>query len=140
MNKFSACMIILIGLFTFQSIWSVADAACLHEMPDAVDRNALLDSDATAVQQIYPDETSLQSAPSILQSENLKIRDYCQKVCFNEKCNHFTNHFALDLEQRAQHSLIRSSFVAAQPTFVWSNFYQSPDLTRLSPPPEQTPL
>lgn len=140
MNKFSACMIILIGLFTFQSIWSVADAACLHEIPNVVDRNALLDSDATAVQPIYSDQTSPQTSPSVLQSESLKISDYCQKVCFNEKCNHFTNHFALDLEQRAHHSLIRSSFVAAQLTFVWSNSYQSPDLTGLSPPPELTPL
>ena len=68
---------ILVLLFTFQNIWSVAEAACLHEMPNIP--NSILSNP------IDLDEKSDSPSQALYSLENYKeIYDYCQKVCFNE--------------------------------------------------------
>ena len=82
---------ILVLLFTFQNIWSVAEAACLHEMPNIP--NSMLSSP------IALDEKSDSPSQALYSLENYKeIYDYCQKVCFNEKCSHFSNTIVIQIE------------------------------------------
>ena len=82
---------ILVLLFTFQNIWSVAEAACLHEMLNIP--NSMLSSP------IALDEKSDSPSQALYSLENYKeIYDYCQKVCFNEKCSHFSNTIVIQIE------------------------------------------
>lgn len=82
---------ILVLLFTFQNIWSVAEAACLHEMLNIP--NSILSNP------IDLDEKSDSPSQALYSLENYKeIYDYCQKVCFNEKCCHFSNTIVIQID------------------------------------------
>lgn len=124
---------ILVLLFTFQNIWSVAEAACLHEMPNIP--NSILSSP------IALDEKSDSSSQALYSLENYKeIYDYCQKVCFNEKCNHFSNTIVLQIHP-PDDLLFKTNFqITIIPSYLGITFYKSPVLNQLTPPPNFSPL
>ena len=120
---------ILVLLFTFQNIWSVAEAACLHEMPNIP--NSILSNP------IDLDEKSDSPSQALYSLENYKeIYDYCQKVCFNEKCNHFSNTIVLQIHP-PDDLLFKTNFqITIIPSYLGITFYKPPYLNQLTPPPD----
>lgn len=118
-------------LFTFQSIWNVAEAACLHEMPNVT---SFL-NDPSLVQ---PNIQRNDNKNSLVDDQ--KIYDYCQKICFNDRCSHLSNHIALELDTPPYYNDKPNFQVDILQSHPWVNFYQSPYLHLLSPPPELSPL
>ena len=124
---------ILVLLFTFQNIWSVAEAACLHEMPNIP--NSILSNP------IDLDEKSDSPSQALYSLENYKeIYDYCQKVCFNEKCSHFSNTIVIQIDPPDDLKLKANFETGITPTYLGITFYKSPYLNQLTPPPVTTGL
>ncbi len=86
---------IFLLLFTFQSIWSVAEAACLHEMPNVT---SFLNDPSLA----QPNAQSNDNKKNWVDDQ--KIYDYCQKICFNDRCSHLSNHIALELDTQSYYN------------------------------------
>lgn len=122
---------IFLLLFTFQSIWNVAEAACLHEMPNVT---SFLNESSLA----QPIAQSNDNKQSLVDDQ--KIYDYCQKICFNDRCSHLSNHIALELDTQSYYNDKLNFQVDIRHARPWANFYQSPYLPRLAPPPELSPL
>lgn len=129
----------LVLLFTLQNIWNVAEAACLHEMPSFQNTRVL---NKMSVPSSTKNLNKFQKINDSKQDfvENKKIYDYCQKVCFNEKCQHFANSVVIQLDTLADNQFkINIRLDIIQP--YWEiNFYQSPYLNFVTPPPELSPL
>jgi len=124
---------ILVLLFTFQSIWSVAEAACLHEMSNVPNSTLINPSDSTELR-----NNTKQISDSL---ENYKeIYDYCQKVCFNEKCNHFSNTIVIQIDSPDDLKLKANFETGINPSYWGITFYKSPYLNQLTPPPNLTLL
>jgi len=120
---------ILVLLFTFQNIWSVAEAACLHEMLNIP--NSMLSSP------IALDEKSDSPSQALYSLENYKeIYDYCQKVCFNEKCSHFSNTIVIQIDPPDDLKLKTHFETVLTPSYLGRTFYKSPYLNQLTPPPD----
>ena len=120
---------ILVLLFTFQNIWSVAEAACLHEMPNIP--NSILSNP------IDLDEKSDSPSQALYSLENYKeIYDYCQKLCFNEKCCHFSNTIVIQIDPPDDLKLKTHFETVLTPSYLGRTFYKSPDLNQLTPPPD----
>lgn len=111
-------------LFTFQSIWNVAEAACLHEMPNVP---------------LFLNEPSF-TQPNAQNNDNKQSLLDDQKICFNDRCSHLSNHIALELETQSDYNDKPNFQVDIRHALPWVNFYQSPYLPRLAPPPELSPL
>ena len=122
---------IFLLLFTFQSIWNVAEAACLHEMPNV----PLFLNEPSFTQ---PNAQNNDNKQSLLDDQ--KIYDYCQKICFNDRCSHLSNHIALELDTQSYYNDKPNFQVDIRHARPCANFYQSPYLPRLAPPPELSPL
>ena len=120
---------ILVLLFTFQNIWSVAEAACLHEMLNIP--NSILSNP------IDLDEKSDSPSQALYSLENYKeIYDYCQKVCFNEKCSHFSNTIVIQIDPPDVLKLKTHFETVLTPSYLGRTFYKSPYLNQLTPPPD----
>ena len=120
---------ILVLLFTFQNIWSVAEAACLHEMLNIP--NSMLSSP------IALDEKSDSPSQALYSLENYKeIYDYCQKLCFNEKCSHFSNTIVIQIDPPDNLKLKTHFETVLTPSYLGRTFYKSPYLNQLTPPPD----
>ena len=120
---------ILVLLFTFQNIWSVAEAACLHEMLNIP--NSILSNP------IDLDEKSDSPSQALYSLENYKeIYDYCQKVCFNEKCCHFSNTIVIQIDPPDDLKLKTHFETVLTPSYCGRTFYKSPYLNQLTPPPD----
>lgn len=120
---------ILVLLFTFQNIWSVAEAACLHEMPNIP--NSILASP------IALDEKSDSPSQALYSLENYnEIYDYCQKVCFNEKCSHFSNTIVIQIDPSDDLKLKAHFETGITPSYSGITFYKPPYLDQLTPPPD----
>ncbi|MDO7363484.1 hypothetical protein Q5X34_17655 [Acinetobacter geminorum] len=120
---------ILVLLFTFQNIWSVAEAACLHEMLNIP--NSMLSSP------IALDEKSDSPSQALYSLENYKeIYDYCQKLCFNEKCCHFSNTIVIQIDPPDDLKLKTHFETVLTPSYLGRTFYKSPYLNQLTPPPD----
>ncbi|RSZ23350.1 hypothetical protein [Acinetobacter bereziniae] len=120
---------ILVLLFTFQNIWSVAEAACLHEMLNIP--NSMLSSP------IALDEKSDSPSQALYSLENYKeIYDYCQKICFNEKCCHFSNTIVIQIDPPDVLKLKTHFETVLTPSYLGRTFYKSPYLNQLTPPPD----
>ena len=118
---------ILVLLFTFQNIWSVAEAACLHEMLNIP--NSILSNP------IDLDEKSDSPSQALYSLENYKeIYDYCQKVCFNEKCCHFSNTIVIQIDPPDDLKLKTHFETVLTPSYLGRTFYKSPYLNQLTPP------
>jgi hypothetical protein len=120
---------LLVLLFTFQNIWSVAEAACLHEMPNIP--NSIL-SNPIALDE-KTDHSS--QAPYSLENYN-EIYDYCQKVCFNEKCSHFSNTIVIQIDPPDDLNFKTHFETDIIPSYLGRTFYKSPYLNQLTPPPD----
>ena len=131
MKKKTFLIQVFLLLFTFQSIWSVAEAACLHEMPNVP---SFLNEPSFA----QPNAQSNDNKKSLVDDQ--KIYDYCQKICFNDRCSHLSNHIALELDTQSYYNDEPNFQVDILHARPWVNFYQSPYLPRLAPPPEVSPL
>lgn len=117
---------ILVLLFTFQNIWSVAEA-CLYEMPNIP--NSILSNP------IDLDEKSDSPSQALYSLENYKeIYDYCQKVCFNEKCCHFSNTIVIQIDPPDDLKLKTHFETVLTPSYLGRTFYKSPYLNQLTPP------
>ncbi|WP_422505410.1 hypothetical protein, partial [Acinetobacter sp. JADD-285] len=120
---------ILVLLFTFQNIWSVAEAACLHEMLNIP--NSILSNP------IDLDEKSDSPSQALYSLENYKeIYDYCQKICFNEKCCHFSNTIVIQIDPPDVLKLKTHFETVLTPSYLGRTFYKSPYLNQLTPPPD----
>lgn len=120
---------ILVLLFTFQNIWSVAEAACLHEMLNIP--NSILSNP------IDLDEKSDSPSQALYSLENYKeIYDYCQKICFNEKCCHFSNTIVIQIDPPDVLKLKTHFETVLTPSYLGRTFYKSPYLDQLTPPPD----
>ena len=120
---------ILVLLFTFQNIWSVAEAACLHEMLNIP--NSILSNP------IDLDEKSDSPSQALYSLENYKeIYDYCQKLCFNEKCCHFSNTIVIQIDPPDVLKLKTHFETVLTPSYLGRTFYKSPYLNQLTPPPD----
>lgn len=120
---------ILVLLFTFQNIWSVAEAACLHEMLNIP--NSILSNP------IDLDEKSDSPSQALYSLENYKeIYDYCQKLCFNEKCCHFSNTIVIQIDPPDDLKLKTHFETVLTPSYLGRTFYKSPYLNQLTPPPD----
>ena len=120
---------LLVLLFTFQNIWSVAEAACLHEMPNIP--NSILSNP------IDLDEKSDSPSQALYSLENYKeIYDYCQKLCFNEKCCHFSNTIVIQIDPPDDLKLKTHFETVLTPSYLGRTFYKSPYLNQLTPPPD----
>ena len=109
---------ILVLLFTFQNIWSVAEAACLHEMLNIP--NSILSNP------IDLDEKSDSPSQALYSLENYKeIYDYCQKVCFNEKCCHFSNTIVIQIDPPDDLKLKTHFETVLTPSYLGRTFYKS---------------
>ena len=118
---------ILVLLFTFQNIWSVAEAACLHEMTNIP--NSILSNP------IDLDEKSDSPSQALYSLENYKeIYDYCQKLCFNEKCCHFSNTIVIQIDPPDVLKLKTHFETVLTPSYLGRTFYKSPYLNQLTPP------
>ena len=120
---------ILVLLFTLQNIWSVAEAACLHEMPNIP--NSMLSKP------IALDDKIDRSSQAFYSLENYKeIYDYCQKVCFNEKCSHFSITIVIQIDPPDDLKLKTHFETVLTPSYLGRTFYKSPYLNQLTPPPD----
>lgn len=120
---------ILVLLFTFQNIWSVAEAACLHEMLNIP--NSILSNP------IDLDEKSDSPSQALYSLENYKeIYDYCQKLCFNEKCSHFSITIVIQIDPPDDLKLKTHFETVLTPSYLGRTFYKSPYLNQLTPPPD----
>ena len=120
---------ILVLLFTFQNIWSVAEAACLHEMPNIP--NSILSNP------IDLDEKSDSPSQALYSLENYKeIYDYCQKVCFNGKCSQFSITIVIQIDPPDDLKLKTHFETVLTPSYLGRTFYKSPYLNQLTPPPD----
>ena len=107
---------ILVLLFTFQNIWSVAEAACLHEMTNIP--NSILSNP------IDLDEKSDSPSQALYSLENYKeIYDYCQKVCFNEKCSHFSNTIVIQIDPPDDLKLKTHFETVLTPSYLGRTFF-----------------
>ena len=120
---------ILVLLFTFQNICSVAEAACLHEMPNIP--NSILSNP------IDLDEKSDSPSQALYSLENYKeIYDYCQKVCFNGKCSQFSITIVIQIDPPDDLKLKANFETGITPTYLGITFYKPPYLNQLTPPPD----
>jgi hypothetical protein len=107
----------------------VAEAACLHEMPNIP--NSILSNP------IDLDEKSDSPRQALYSLENYKeIYDYCQKVCFNEKCSHFSNTIVIQIDPPDDLKLKANFETGITPTYLGITFYKPPYLDQLTPPPD----
>ncbi len=125
-------MTLLLSLFMFQSFWNVAAAFCAHEQPteyptlnhfghhipenlDASGKHAVVaDQDASDL----PMPLSLQDHHDHLPS------------CFHV--------VVTEAQQQLNEPILRTHEIEQK--YYWSNLYQSPHLSQLTPPPVFTPL
>lgn len=136
-NVFLMQMLIL--LFTLQNIWNVAEAACLHEMPSFQNTRVLNKMSVQSSTENLNKFQDLNDSKQLL-VESKKISDYCQKVCFNEKCYHFANSVVIQIDPLADQQFKTNIQLDVIQPYWELNFYQSPYLNFVTPPPELSPL
>lgn len=115
----------------FQSIWNVAAAFCTHEK-----------SNTTLTMQHFGHHIS--SDTDHIESKSASFSEHSNISKQNQFDDH-TDHlpsFAqfMLLDSNSSVTEHASAFSKVKPSFDWHNFYQSPYLAFLSPPPNLAPL
>lgn len=130
MRRSAVLMTVLLSLFMFQSIWNVAAAYCGHE-----NTSKQLIATVNHFGHHSLDDTQEQS--------NLKqdLADDTTLLSSQDHHDHLPSCFhvvVLAAEQQLNQPILYEHELKQQ--YDWSNFYQSPYLTGLNPPPVLTPL
>lgn len=130
------CITLLVSLFIFQSLWNVAAAFCVHERSNtqaSYSTHFGHHQTQLCVNTQHQDENNTHPIAS---SDENKIN-----VPLGEDHQDHLPSMTHIILQTAQTNI--QPFMVLfkdQPEFNWQNFYQPPDLSRHSPPPEFSPL
>ncbi|WP_151789927.1 hypothetical protein, partial [Acinetobacter seifertii] len=83
------------------------------------------------------DEKSDSPSQALYSLETYKeIYDYCKKICFNEKCCHFSNTIVIQIDPPDVLKLKTHFETVLTPSYLGRTFYKSPYLNQLTPPPD----
>lgn len=132
MLKRSGWITLLFALLTFQSLWNVAAAFCVHE-ETTFSQSSTQHFGHHQMTQSCQSEFKISHAPSHLSSDFSFLEDDHQ--------DHLPSFNALILvEEQDYFIFLNRQIVALVNALPWYNFYQSPDLTLNNPPPILAPL
>ncbi len=126
---------LLVLLLTFQSIWNVAEAACLDEVMLSTTQNTPLQ-----YKQIELAQTQALSTSHKQIDLNDKVEQYCQDVCFQENSCLMLHHICLEADAK---EMLLPEIKHKLDTVLHAfkdNLYQSPFLSSLNPPPQRPAL
>lgn len=122
---------VLFSLFMFQSMWNVAAAFCTHENSQPPQKTFHFGHHISS--HVHSNESKSETkgaqTSTIKQNQNDDHSDHLPSFA----------HLLL-LENRGAVQPHHSVFSNNKPYFDWHNFYQSPHLAFLNPPPNFTPL
>ncbi|UGQ30151.1 cation efflux protein, CzcI-like [Acinetobacter calcoaceticus] len=132
MPRSTVFMSVLFSLLIFQSLWNVAAAFCVHENQEKVLQHFGHHADLNVYQTL--NQTDIEQADDVKNAYEspLSLQDHhdhlpsCFHVVMTENAN------------QAQEPIVHVHELSQ--TYYWSNFYQSPHLGALNPPPILTPL
>ncbi len=113
-------MTLLLSLFMFQSFWNVAAAFCAHEQSTEY-------------------RTLNHFGHHI--PENLDASDLPMPLSLQDHHDHLPSCFHVvvtEAQQQLNEPILRTHEIEQK--YYWSNLYQSPHLSQLTPPPVFTPL
>ena len=127
-------MTLLLSLFIFQSLWNVAAAYCGHEN---ISQQSILDSHFGHHLPANAEVVTKQHIHSI----NQDTTDLPMPLSLQDHHDHLPSCFHVVVTEAQQ--LLDTPVLRVQQSeqqYYWSNFYQSPHLSGLNPPPVLTPL
>ncbi|WP_327653304.1 cation efflux protein, CzcI-like [Acinetobacter ursingii] len=136
--KRSLLMAILLSLFMFQSLWNVAAAFCAHETASGSEYNAIpyhfghhLDASVGEVSDHHKLKTD---------TANFKTTTHPAAIWMDHH-DHLPSCLHIVVAETEQNALepFRTGHLTRS-VYDWANFYQSPHLIGLNPPPVVTPL
>ena len=125
---------VLLSLFIFQSLWNVAAAYCGHEN---ISQQSILDSHFGHHLPANAEVVTKQHIHSI----NQDTTDLPMPLSLQDHHDHLPSCFHVVVTEEQQ--LLDTPVLRVQQSeqqYYWSNFYQSPHLSGINPPPLYTPL
>ena len=134
MRRSAVWMTLLLSLFIFQSLWNVAAAYCGHEN---ISQQSILDSHFGHHLPANAEVVTKQHIHSI----NQDTTDLPMPLSLQDHHDHLPSCFHVVVTEAQQ--LLDTPVLRVQQSeqqYYWSNFYQSPHLSGLNPPPVLTPL
>ncbi|OUY06230.1 cation efflux protein, CzcI-like [Acinetobacter populi] len=131
MKRISVFITILASLLMFQSLWNIAAAFCVHENTEhVVHTQHFGHHQVLSSCQQDPEYASKQDNRSV--HAQIDLEDHADHLPSFAHIVILEHHS--ELMRAEQFSLVRKQ------NYLWSNLYQSPDLTGQNPPPLFPPL
>ncbi|WP_216077120.1 cation efflux protein, CzcI-like [Acinetobacter sp. Ac_3412] len=131
MQRSTVFVTVLLSLFMFQSFWNVAAAFCAHE---TVSEYSTLNHFGHHV----AEQTNSSEQGAVFDKV---AADLPMPLSLQDHHDHLPSCFHVvvaEVQQRVNEPMLHSQDVEQK--YYWSNFYQSPHLSGLNPPPLSTPL
>ncbi|HQV26097.1 MAG TPA: cation transporter [Acinetobacter sp.] len=128
MRRSAVLMTLLLSLFTFQSLWNVAAAYCVHENTSSSHHFGHHNLENTACATHADDAVST----TLDQSTTFNLQDHHDHL---PSCFHI---IVMEAQQQLAEPILQT--LKLQQKYYWSNSYRSPHLSRVNPPPVLTPL
>lgn len=125
---------VLLSLFIFQSLWNVAAAYCGHEN---ISQQSILDSHFGHHLPANAEVVTKQHIHSI----NQDTTDLPMPLSLQDHHDHLPSCFHVvvtEAQQQLNEPILQTHEIEQK--YYWSNLYQSPHLSQLTPPPVFTPL
>lgn len=132
MRRKSIFITVLINLLIFQSLWNVAAAFCQHENLSAT----------SIVKNHFGHHQTIDSCSDVLSTiANVDHTDTTQLLFADDHHDHLPSYNVMSLTEVPNPITdFKALEINTKSVFFWYNFYHSPDLIELNPPPILAPL
>ncbi|WP_151723376.1 cation efflux protein, CzcI-like [Acinetobacter junii] len=134
MQRSSIFITVLLSLFMFQSLWNVAAAYCGHENINTTNSSVVTHFGhhvpESSIASTHYSVVSDQEASDLPMSLNLQDHHDHLPSCFHV--------VVTEAQQQLNEPILQTHEIEQK--YYWSNLYQSPHLSQLTPPPVFTPL
>lgn len=128
MSRLTVLVMLLAGLFTFQSVWNVAAAFCTHE-------------NQAVIQQTLTEHFGHHQLASEHRSQHAKLLNAPQdSPDVQDHSDHLPSFSPVVTVAQAQMLIAHQASTHVLLHYDWNNLYQSPDLFAANPPPVFAPL
>ena len=127
---------VLVCLFTFQSLWNVAAAFCIHEDKQINSASFHFGHHQTVICSTEKNGSTHDASDS--QTEANQVNDTSRLMLDHDDHLPSMSHVILSIPQTLVQSNVSETFYPDH--FLWSNAYQSPHIGQIPPPPELSPL
>ncbi|MGL5403571.1 MAG: cation efflux protein, CzcI-like [Acinetobacter sp.] len=132
MQRSAVFMTLLLSLFMFQSFWNVAAAFCAHEQPTEY-------RTLNHFGHHIPENLDVSEQHAVVADQ--VASDLPMPLSLQDHHDHLPSCFhvvVIEAQQQLDEPVLRTHEIEQK--YYWSNLYQSPHLSQLTPPPVFTPL